>query len=109
MKRKLKKKNLIIFTIIFILIIIVLVLSMNKIKLIGRWKIDRVTYEFKLNNKGYLKTPISKYEFKYKVKGKTLYIDFKKDNVNDFESKISFKNKKLKLISDNGTFIFNKE
>ena len=52
--------------------------------LIGLWTTDGITiYEFKENEMGVLKLPLSEYTFTYKIQGNKLYIDFESEKTTD--------------------------
>ena len=110
-KIKLKLKNIAIllcFLVIFILVI--KVVFSDKLKLVGTWTNDNVTiYKFYKNNTGKLIVSLHEYEFNYKLKDNYLYIDFENEKSEDSKYSYSFKEKKLILKNEKGTFTFIKK
>ena len=111
-KRKLKSVCFCIFIVILIILILVMykVFFSEKSKIVGTWTTDNVTiYKFNKNNTGKLIVSLSEYEFKYTLKNDVLYIDFINDKSEDSEYNYSFKNNKLVLKNEKGTFTFTKK
>ena len=115
-KKKLKKNNFIIvlFILFFLIMMIISIyyisqnLSLKK-KFIGTWTTDGITiYEFKKDNTGFLKVPLDKYKFKYKIKKNYIFIDIENKDSVDVNYKYTFKNGKLILSGKKGKFIFRK-
>ena len=123
-KRKLKRPVIIALIVIAIIIVLVLVIH-NKKKsniveesneiakensfLIGRWTTDGNTiYEFYDDTNGSLVVPIATIPFTYKIVDNKIYIDFESEYSEDTEYEYEINDKKLTLISINGTFEFNK-
>ena len=111
MKKKRKFKNLAILLCFLVIIILVIkVVFSDKLKLVGTWTNDNVTiYEFYKNNTGKLIVSLHEYEFNYKLKDNYLYIDFENEKSEDSKYSYSFKEKKLILKNENGTFTFIKK
>lgn len=96
---------------LFVIIILIIKVNFSKeSKLIGTWTSDNITiYKFNKKNTGKLIVSLSEYEFKYKIKDKYLYIDFKNDKLEHSKYSYSLKNNKLILKNHKGTFTFNKK
>jgi len=56
-----------------------------------------------------MKTSLSDYKFIYKIKNNIISIDFDNKKAIDTDYKFSCKKDKCEMISDRGTFIFNKQ
>lgn len=113
MKFKLNKKSILIICITILIILLNITISLksfSKYRIVGKWTTDEITvYKFNSNNTGILILPLSKYEFTYSIKNHRLKIDFKDEKSMDTEYVYKFKNNKLILTGENGTFIMKKE
>lgn len=111
MKRKIKKRNvLLILAIIIVIVFFIFKINSSKNIIIGTWKSDGGTiYEFKKNNHGVMKTFLSQYKFKYKIKDNILSIDFEDEKAIDTDYEYSCEKKKCIFKSDRGTFTFTKK
>ena len=81
--------------------------------LVGTWKYDQYTeYEFYDNGKGCLCVDDVHYEYKYKISGDKLTLDFTEDVVRDCEYTFIVENESLTLVggegTDKGTYKLNK-
>ena len=107
-KRKLNIKRVITIIVIVILLII-FITHKSKNKFVGSWISEGKTiYEFTTNKEGFMKTPISKYKFKYEIKDNIISIDFIEKDLIDTDYEYTFKDDKLIMKSDRGTFTFTK-
>ena len=112
-KNREKKKLLILAgvaaTICIVVLLVLFVGGTKQDKLVGTWKYDQYTeYEFFKDGTGCLCVDDVHYEYKYKISGDKLTLDFTEDVVTDCEYKFVVENKKLTLIggkgTDNGTY-----
>ena len=113
MKKRVIKKKVRIFIVMFLLLTIAVSSSLfllsktPKAKIVGSWTTDGVTiYKFNRNNTGSLIVSLKEYDFKYKINKDTLEIDFKNEKSTDSKYTYTFKDKKLLLEGDNGSFTF---
>ena len=91
---------------ILIGLIIFLIIGSNKQDnaLVGTWKYDQYTeYEFYDNGKGCLCVDDVHYEYKYKISGDKLTLDFTEDVVRDCEYTFTVDDKGLTLVGGEGT------
>ena len=119
-KRKRRNNKPAIILVSAILIIAAIIISIvifggskNSDVLVGTWKYDQYTeYEFNDNGIGYLCVDDVRYEYKYKISGDKLKLDFTEDVVRDCEYTFTVENKKLTLVggegTDKGTYNLNK-
>ena len=117
-KRNKKKKSPLILIIIVILIGIGTVIFLNNKKsnydgnsLIGTflYEENNARYSFKENGTGSMSSGDYNFEYKYKVDGNILSIDFAKDEVHDVTYSFELNNGVLKLISKEGTVSIGEE
>lgn len=119
-KRNKKKKSPLILIIIVILIVIVIgtVIFLNRKSsnydgnsLIGTflYEENKTRYSFKENGTGSMSSGDYNFEYKYKVDGNILSIDFAKDEVHDVAYSFELNNGVLKLISKEGTVSIGEE
>ena len=112
-KRKENKILLLLAAVVVVTVIILLSVLLpgdNKNNvLVGTWKYDQYTeYEFFKDGTGCLCVDDVHYEYKYKISGDKLTLDFSENVVRDCEYKFVVENNKLTLIggkgTDNGTY-----
>ena len=112
LRRKRVQRNRImvmsIFSIAVVGIVMVMVLTIKSLfvpdELKGSWALDEVTsYVFDGEKNGAMLVSESKYRFTYKVKGKTLIVDYESDILVDGEYKFKVKKDVLNLIGGEGT------
>ncbi len=111
-KRKIKKRFVILFCgVIFLLFLGILGKRVfKKNPLLGTWTSDQVTiYEFHKNHTGKLIVSLNEYGFQYKIKGDTLYIDFKNEKSEDSEYTYTINDNQLFLKNEKGIFIFTRK
>ena len=113
-KLKLKKRAIfgisIVLVIIAIAVIVLLVInrkpSISKV-LLGSWSTPGGTiYTFKNDNTGFMKVPLNKYKFTYKIEDDKIVIDFEDKSAFDPVYEYTLDGEKLILKGDNGTFKF---
>ena len=110
-KRKIRKLNVkpIIVIIVIIILLIVIITHKSNNKFVGSWISEGKTiYEFTTDKEGFMKTPISKYKFKYEIKDNIISIDFIEKDLIDTDYEYTFKDDKLIMKSDRGLFTFTK-
>jgi len=119
-KRKHKKNKPLLIIAVAALIIVAVVLSIlifggskNNDILVGTWKYDQYTeYEFFEDGTGCLCVDDVHYEYKYKISGDKLKLDFTEDVVRDCEYTFTVEEKNLTLVggegTDKGTYKLNK-
>lgn len=110
-----------ILLIAIVLIVIAVIISIvvfcgnkNNNILVGTWKYDQYTeYEFNDNGIGYLCVDDVRYEYKYKISGDKLKLDFVEDVVRDCEYTFTVEEKNLTLVggenTDGGTYTLKKQ
>ena len=116
-KKKFPLKLVVLFAlIIVIIVIIVLVVKNNKNKLsydgnslIGTfvYENNNTKYVFNDNGTGNMSSNSFKYDYKYKVEGNLLSIDFSKQEVHDVKYSFELSDGVLKLTSKEGTVSVN--
>ncbi len=109
-KKRLKKEvaiGLIIVSTTTLLISSIMIIKNTKNFFIGKWISEGgIIYEFKRNNSGIMKTPLSEYKFTYKVSDKIISINFEDEKNIDTNYEYSFENNKCIMKSDRGLFTF---
>ena len=111
--KKRKRRNnktmiLLIATVLVVVAVIILIIAFGGNKnndiLVGTWKYDQYTeYEFNDNGVGYLCVDDVRYEYKYKISGDKLKLDFTEDIVRDCEYTFTVEEKNLTLVGGEGT------
>lgn len=115
LRQKRKENKILLLLAAVVVVVVVILLSVllsgdNKNNvLVGTWKYDQYTeYEFFKDGTGCLCVDNIHYEYKYKISGDKLKLDFTEDVVRDCEYKFVVKNKNLTLVggkgTDNGTY-----
>jgi len=109
-KRKYKRNKKMFLIVIILLVIIVATISIfvfggsSNSELLGVWRYDQYTeYEFSEKGQGCLCVDDVHYEYRYKVSGNTIKLDFVDDVVRDCEYTFSVEGKSLTLIGGEGT------
>lgn len=97
-----RKKRLWILVTAEILVLLALVIGVvavvNRNPVEGNWYEDgRLTYKFGANGKGVMILTDDLARFRYEIKGKTLYIDFDREDIPDKSYQFSVKNRILTL------------
>lgn len=105
--RDLKMRYKLIAILSAVVIIVLAVLAAVKFsagksdELIGIWDIDGITmYQFDKNGKGSLNLPGNSYPFSYKIKDKSLSIDFESKSARDVTYTFSLEKEKLFLTGE---------
>lgn len=119
--RKPRNNKTMILLIAIVLIVIAVIISIvvfcgnkNNNILVGTWKYDQYTeYEFNDNGIGYLCVDDVRYEYKYKISGDKLKLDFVENVVRDCEYTFTVEEKNLTLVggenTDGGTYTLKKQ
>ena len=90
--------------IVIVILLVLLIGGPKKDELVGIWKYDQYTeYEFSEDGKGCLCLDDVHYEYKYKISGDNLKLDFTEDVVRDCEYKFGVDGDTLVLTGGEGT------
>lgn len=119
-RRKHRNKKTIVIVTAAVIVILAVIISLivfggnsKSDVLAGTWKYDQYTeYEFSGDGTGFLCVDDVRYEYKYKISGDKLKLDFTEDVVRDCEYTFTVDNKNLTLVggegTDKGTYNLNK-
>lgn len=116
-KRRRNQRNVLMVSafagVVIVAILLILLIPGKKNELLGVWQYDQYTqYEFSNDGEGCLCVDDVHYEYKYKISGDTLKLDFVEDIVRDCEYSFAIDGNTLTLIggegTDGGTYSLNK-
>ncbi len=108
-RRQKKRQRIVFITVLAIIILIIAAIIIALVKkpdsrIVGIWQYNEYTkYEFSEDGTGCLCADDVHYEYKYKLSGNKVTIDFDKDIVRDCGYTYSVENNELTLIGGKGT------